>query len=161
MVRKSIPNHILLPQVLGLVAAGEHVKLRVKGRSMIPFLYGGRDEVVLSPFREEDLHAGMIVMAYLPAENRYVLHRIINRYAGQLTLMGDGNVKGVEYCNMDDVKAVVFNGVRNGKAVNFHAPRWLVYARCWHVLMPVRRYLLRVFRLFEVPYCITEKLNSK
>lgn len=160
-VKKTIANHQLFPEICSMVAAGTHVKIRVRGNSMIPFLFGDRDEVILSPFRDEDLKKGQIVLALLPKENKYVLHRIVERKGEMLTLMGDGNVKGREVCSTADVCAQVGKAVRNGREVDFTSPLWMRYARWWGSCLALRRYLLWGFRTIETPSYLLTGLKRK
>ena len=103
MGRITLPNDVLLDEVARLVAEGEKVTLMTKGVSMLPFIVGGRDSVLL--VRPEELFPGMIVLAYVQG-GRYVLHRILSVDGAKVVLMGDGNIKGVEVCAPADVKAV-------------------------------------------------------
>lgn len=147
MVRREVSNRLLLPQICQLIKNGEQVRLRVKGRSMEPCLYGGRDEVILSPCQPLALLEGAVVLAFLSTPQRYVLHRIIHRSENCLTLMGDGNVKGVEYCDVTDVKAVAYFAFRKGRKISLSAGYWQRYAWVWHLLLPVRGYLLGFLRI--------------
>ena len=45
----------LMGEVERVIAEGKSVRLPVRGRSMLPFIVGGRDSVELHPFRKEDL----------------------------------------------------------------------------------------------------------
>lgn len=160
-LKKTIANHLLFPEVCRMVAAGIHVKIRVKGNSMIPFLFGQRDEVILSPFCDDDLVEGRIVLAFLPTENRYVLHRIVYRDGCLLTLMGDGNVKGYEVCTTDDICAQVRKAIRNGKETDFTTPGWIRYARWWRRSLAIRRYLLWGVRTFDEPAYLVKGIKRK
>ena len=97
MERKILPNDVLLGEVSRLVAEGESVTIMTKGTSMLPFIVGGRDSVRL--VRPAELQPGMIVLAELH-DGRYVLHRLISVDGQNLTLMGDGNIAGVERCRV-------------------------------------------------------------
>ena len=103
MEKKIIPNDLLLGEVSRLVAEGEKVTIMTKGVSMLPFIRGERDSVLLQ--RPENLAPGMIVLAYVE-NRRYVLHRIMSVEGDKVTLMGDGNIVGAERCRIEDVKAV-------------------------------------------------------
>ena len=95
MGKITLPNDVLLDEVARLVDEGEAVTLMTKGASMLPFIVGGRDSVLL--VRPEELFPGMIVLAYVQG-GRYVLHRILSVDGTKVVLMGDGNIKGVEVC---------------------------------------------------------------
>ena len=143
MGKKILPNDILLGEVSRLVAEGESVTIMTKGTSMLPFIVGGRDSVRLeSP---ADLQPGMIVLAEVQ-DGRYVLHRIISVEGEAVTLMGDGNIAGVERCRASDVKAVAATIIRPDKEIDANGKKHQRKARMWKTLLPVRRYLLAVYR---------------
>lgn len=139
-----IPNELILGQVKELIREGHTVTILVKGYSMRPFLEHCRDSVVLAPFTE--LQVGDVALAEI-YPGKYVLHRIIRLDGDGVTLMGDGNIKGTEHCRRNEVAAVVRTFIRNGVAVNADNPRWKRYARLWRKLLPVRKYLLWIYKL--------------
>ena len=143
MERKILPNDVLLGEVSRLVAEGESVTIMTKGTSMLPFIVGGRDSVRL--VRPAELRPGMIVLAELH-DGRYVLHRLISVNGQNLTLMGDGNIAGVERCRVGDVKAVAVTIVRPDKEIDTSGKKHQRQARIWKSLLPARRYLLAVYR---------------
>ncbi len=133
----------IIDEVLRLVDDGVSVTLPVTGRSMLPFIVGGRDSVILqkpiSPKR------GDVVLALVDGR-RYVVHRIIRIDGDRVTLMGDGNLAGVERCDFNDIKALATHVVTgDGKRHYLYAPRRRFKARLWYWLRPVRRYLLAIY----------------
>lgn len=143
MGKITLPNDVLLDEVARLVDEGEAVTLMTKGASMLPFIVGGRDSVVL--VRPEELFPGMIVLAYVQG-GRYVLHRILSVDGTKVVLMGDGNIKGVEVCAPADVKAVAVRISRPSGEVDCLSKRHLRQAAIWKTLLPVRRWILAVYR---------------
>ena len=98
----SLPNEILLEEVASLLAEGRDVELMAKGTSMLPFIVGGRDSVVLRKRAGESLRPGDIVLARRSPGN-YVLHRIIDMDGEMIVLRGDGNVGGTEVVGGGDI----------------------------------------------------------
>lgn len=143
MGKITLPNDVLLDEVARLVAEGEAVALMTKGASMLPFIVGGRDSVVL--VRPEELFPGMIVLAYVQG-GRYVLHRILSVDGTKVVLMGDGNIKGVEVCAPADVKAVAVRISKPSGEVDCLSKRHLRQAAIWKTLLPVRCWILAVYR---------------
>lgn len=139
-----LPNKIILGQVKEFIRDGHTVTIIVKGYSMRPFLEHCRDSVVLAPFSV--LHVGDVVLAEIK-KDVYVLHRIIELQEHKVTLMGDGNLKGTEQCRLQDVVAVVHTFIRNGKHIEADKPQWKRYARWWRALLPIRKYLLWIYKL--------------
>jgi hypothetical protein len=61
--------------------------------------------------------------------------------------MGDGNIVGVEHCTLSDVAALAVNVVsRQGKHHNLYAPWRVKASRLWFRLLPIRRWILAVYR---------------
>ena len=136
--KRVLPNEILLGQVTSLLAEGQEVVLLTKGGSMMPFLRSERDSVALRKL--EKVEVGDIVLAHLGG-GRYVLHRIIAIDGDNVTLMGDGNIKGTESCLKSDISGTVVRILKaSGKEYVPGKGRW------WRALKPFRRYILGVYR---------------
>lgn len=137
MEKVVLPNNVMLGEVSRLLLEGREVVMTPKGSSMRPFIRGEIDSVRLQ--RPGDLKVGDIVLAHLVC--RYVLHRIIAINGDQVTLMGDGNLHGVEQVLKSDVTGVVVEIISpDGKA------RKPSSGRVWRKLLPVRKYLLKIYR---------------
>lgn len=141
-------NKIMLGAVFTFLERGKDVTINVKGRSMLPFLVGGRDKVVLTA-PKAGLHTGDAVLAEL-CPGQYVLHRIIALEGEDVTLMGDGNLRGTEHCKVQDVRGIVTQYIRPNRTI-LAADRSLQRRiRLWRKLLPVRRYLLFLINLFKL-----------
>ena len=141
-------NKIMLGAVFTFLERGKDVTINVKGRSMLPFLVGGRDKVVLTATKS-GLHTGDAVLAEL-RPGQYVLHRIIALEGEDVTLMGDGNLRGTEHCKVQDVRGIVTQYIRPNRTI-LAADRSLQRRiRLWRKLLPVRRYLLFLINLFKL-----------
>lgn len=142
--RIELPNDKYLPLVREYVEKGEKVVISVKGYSMRPFLEHLRDRVQLSPWTT--LEVGDAVLAEI-APGHFVLHRIIQIDGQQLTLMGDGNIRGTESCTMDDVCGVVTEYLRpNGHVLLASDPKLKRNIKLWRRLLPIRRLLLLFYK---------------
>lgn len=143
--RKEYPNDRILAQVRSLIEEGHTATICVKGYSMRPFLEHCRDKVTLASC--QTLQVGDAVLAeVLPG--CFVLHRIIRIDGDRLTLMGDGNLYGTEQCMRRDVAGIVTHYIRCGHTVPASSRRLRLGIRVWCILLPVRRYLLFIYRLF-------------
>lgn len=130
----------IIEEATKLVGEGVSVTLPVNGRSMLPFIEGGRDRVVLQ--NPVHLMIGDVVLAWVD-DSRYVVHRIIRLDGDNVTLMGDGNLTMTEHCSRSDVKALATHVVSvNGKRRYLYSPRQRWKARLWFKLRKVRKYLL-------------------
>ncbi len=137
----NIPAAELFTQIRRELAEGRQVVLRVKGRSMTPFLEDGTDSAVLSPLKRE-VAVGDIVLAEV-GPGHYVLHRIYALDGEVVTLMGDGNLRGQEHCRKGNLVAAVDSFVRpGGEEVSLRTPGALRRAALWRRLRPLRRLLL-------------------
>ena len=145
-------NDILLSGVEAFIKEGRSVILKARGQSMLPFIFPERDSVQLE--KAESLSVGDIVLVrlYRSASPYYVMHRIIRIEDGVFTMMGDGNISGVEKFRRENVIAKVTAIVsEDGKS------RKVGKASVWRALRPVRRYLLAFYR--RIPW-ISRKLKS-
>ena len=134
----------IILEAIKLVQEGISVTLPVRGQSMLPFIIGGEESVILT--WPGLLQEGDVVLAWVD-DCRYVVHRIIHIEYDRLTLMGDGNVVGKEHCHLNNVKAKVTHVVDKQGKRRYLYTRWRCRgARVWYWLRPVRRYLLAIYR---------------
>lgn len=139
-----LPNEELLGEVSRLLAEGKNVVLKTKGNSMLPLIRGDRDSVELH--REQSVGENDIVLAHLPG-GQYVLHRVIAIDGQHVTLMGDGNIRGTEHCTLGDICGTALFVIRgDGSKKDCRSVRALRRAVMWRRLLPVRRYILGVYR---------------
>ena len=143
MRRIVLPNDVLLPEVTRLLEAGETVTMKVKGDSMLPFITGDRDSVVLC--RAVALKTGDIVLARLD-DGRYVLHRITAIRGERFTLMGDGNLLGTETCTRQAIAGQAIRVIKEGRMLDCTTPAQLRKAKLWKTMLPIRRYLLAIYK---------------
>ena len=139
----ELPNDLFLKGIGELLQEGHTATLRVRGNSMRPFLEDRRDSIVLTSVTH--IEVGDAVLAEI-APGKYVFHRIIAIDGNNVTLMGDGNVRGTEHCTKADVKANALAVVRKGKEYSTDGKRWMRYSKAWMRLTPVRRWLLAIHR---------------
>ena len=143
---RVVSNELLFAEVASAIREGKSVVIKPKGCSMLPFIRGERDEVVL--VRPDDIEIYDAVLAQLRT-GVYVLHRVMEIREGSLVLMGDGNLQGKEQCRKEDVVAKVAEVIRDGHKHDCRAPRYRLMVRMWIRLMPVRRWILAIYkRLF-------------
>jgi len=134
----------IIQEAVRLVADGVSVTFPVKGRSMIPFIVGGRESVVLQ--KPGNLQRGQVALAKV-GPDRYVVHRIIKVEPDRITLMGDGNICGTESCTPSDVLAIATHVVDEGRERHPLDTRGqLIKAHLWYRIRPLRRYILAALR---------------
>ena len=140
-----MPNdNYIIEEAIRLVEDGVSVTLPVDGRSMLPFIIGGRESVILQkPLAPK---VGDVVLDWVEG-GRYVVHRIIRIEGKNITLMGDGNIVGTERCTINDIKAIATHVVDADGALHYLYNRWRkLGAKVWFWLQPIRRYILAIYR---------------
>lgn len=144
-IRITLPNDVMLGSVRDLIKEGHPVVIMTKGVSMLPFIEGKKDSVLL--VAPEGLKPGDIALAEV-VPGRYVLHRVRGVSADRVVLQGDGNYRGQEVCPPGQVCAKVKeiqhpDGSSTDPASGRQQRRW----RRWVAVPPiVRRYWLALYR---------------
>ena len=134
----------IIQEAVRLVQDGVSVTFPVKGRSMLPFITGGRESVILQ--KPGSLHRGQVVLAQV-GPDRYVVHRIIKVEPDRITLMGDGNIRGTESCTPANVLAIATHVVdENGWRRPLDTRGQLLKARLWYGIRALRRIILTILR---------------
>ena len=137
-------DEIIIHEAIRLVDEGVSVTFPVKGYSMLPFIIGGRESVILQ--KPQVVRLGDVVLAWVD-DCRYVVHRVIGIEGERVILMGDGNIVGVEHCLLSDVKALATDVVdAKGRKHDLYAPWRQRASRLWWQMRPVRRYILAIYR---------------
>ena len=141
---KEVSDEQIIRDAVSLVDEGLAVTMLVKGRSMLPFILGGRESVVLT--RPGEIRPGDVVLARIDGR-RYVLHRVMEVSPERVELMGDGNIAGREVCRPEDVLARADEVVgADGRHRRLDTPKQRRRARLWRRLLPVRRWILAVYK---------------
>ena len=141
MDKKVVANQVLLEDAAKLMEEGREVNFTPLGSSMLPFIKGGKDSVILR--KMPSVEVGDIVLVRLDGP-RYVLHRIIRKDGDNLTLMGDGNIAGTEKCSTADVLGTVTAIIKGKRKVTPGKGGW------WRTLKPIRRYILAIYRRIAI-----------
>ena len=137
-------DEIIIHEAIRLVDEGVSVTFPVKGYSMLPFIIGSRESVILQ--KPQVVRLGDVVLAWVD-DCRYVVHRVIGIEGERVILMGDGNIVGVEHCLLGDVKALATHVVdAKGRKHDLYAPWRQRASRLWWQMRPVRRYILAIYR---------------
>ena len=144
MKRVIIQNAIIFSEVAKLVSNGESVTIKTKGNSMLPFISGERDSVILA--KTDNIKLYDIVLAIVN-ENQYVLHRVIKIMGNKLILMGDGNLKGCEICTIENVIATAVEVIGDNREYSCRDNKYIRRAKIWKALLPIRKYLLAIYKI--------------
>ena len=144
-----IDNDTFFAEVLDMLGQGKRVTIPVKGFSMLPFIRGCKDLVVLEKADRDLLKADDIVLFHIgPMDGgRYVMHRILALDGDEVDIMGDGVPYAHEHVRRGQILAKAVEILRGGtRSVDPYAPRQLRLVHFWQRLRPVRRYILFVYR---------------
>ena len=151
MDKMVIANDEFFAEVKRVLSSEHRVTIPVKGYSMLPFIRGGKDLVVLEP--EENLRVGDIVLFYAgrEGEGRYIMHRILRLEERGGTpwavIRGDGVLKNTEQVPVSAIIARAVTILRGGqRPVDPRSPGHLRKVRFWEALRPLRRYILFVYK---------------
>ena len=140
---RQIPNDDFFPDVVAILNEGKRVTIPVKGFSMLPFIRGIRDLVVLE---KRESYAPYDIVLFR-CGGRYVLHRILTVDGEHVDSVGDGVVKNTEKVLLQDIAGKVITILRDGKqAVDPDSPKQLRRARRWRRIRCIRRPLLLAYR---------------
>lgn len=141
---KTVPNKLFFEAIEQTIKSGKQAELRVKGKSMQPFLRNGKDIVILSSFDRAELQPREIVL--FPHTGRLFLHRIIKETNGHFIIQGDGVIKNHEVAEPKDIIGIVRYIIRpDGKEVDVHGFSSMLYWKVWYFMRPFRRYLLAIY----------------
>ena len=142
----KVDDALILSEAIRLVSEGVEVIFPVNGRSMRPFIEGGRDSVLL--VRPVDVKPMDVVLARV-GDGHYVGHRILSIEGERVTLMGDGNLQGREACECKEIYAKVTHVVTpNGKKILLYTPFRHFVQKLWVKVLPLRKYLLKLYRVY-------------
>lgn len=148
MEKMVVDNDTFFADVLQVLDQGRRVTIPVKGFSMLPFIRGAKDLVVLEKIGEE-VKADDIVLFHLgpPDGGRYVMHRVLSVEGDAVDIMGDGVPENHEHVRKGQILAKAVEILRGGvRPVDPYSPRQLRKVHLWQRLRPVRRYLLFAYR---------------
>lgn len=146
LATRRIENHIFMNEIRKAFKEDgvKSVTFVVRGFSMQPFLWNGRDKVVLTPPRKPKI--GDVVLAEV-MERRYALHRVIGIKDGVYTMQGDGNPTWMtEEFREKDIVGIAEAFIRKGKRVSLQNRKWRWYSAIWMKLRPLRRAILGIYR---------------
>ena len=136
----SVRLEQLLPLIQERLASGESVQFTPQGTSMRPTIYGGRDQVVLSPLPEKLKKYDLPL--YRRDDGQFVLHRIV-KVAETYSCIGDNQFILEEGVPQEWMIALTSGFVRKGKYYSVDSFGYRVYCRLWHWTRPIRYFVLR------------------
>ena len=148
MEKMIVDNDTFFADVLQMLDQGKRVTIPVKGLSMLPFIRGGKDLVVLEKAGGNLQRDDIVLFHVGPREGgRYVMHRILTMDGDVVDIQGDGVPKTHELVRRNQVIAKAVEILRGGKRrVDPYSPGQRRLVHFWQWLRPVRRYILFIYR---------------
>lgn len=140
-----IPASEWVAIMLPLLEEGHELRISPLGTSMLPFILGGRDEVVLSSCFGVRLKRGDVVL-YSRDDGTHVLHRIHHIKDDKFYMLGDYQTWIEGAINNQHVVAVARAFIRKGKHISCDNPFYKTVTGLWLFLRPIRPLLLRIYR---------------
>ena len=139
----SVRLEQLFPLMKEQLALGQSVRFTPQGTSMRPTIYGGRDQVVLSPLPEKLKKYDLPL--YRREDGQFVLHRIV-KVGDTYTCVGDNQFMLEEGVPQEWMIALATGFIRKGKYYSTNGKGYRVYCRIWHWSRPARRFTLQCWR---------------
>lgn len=139
-----IPASKWVAIMLPLIEEGHELRISPSGTSMLPFILGGRDEVVLSSRFSVRLKRGDVVL-YSREDGTHVLHRIHHIKDDKFYMLGDFQTWIEGPIDSQYVVAVAKAFIRKGKHITCNNPFYKMVTGLWLFLRPIRPLLLRIY----------------
>lgn len=139
-----IQNDVFFRELLSRIAEGKRPRIRPKGSSMLPFIRGGRDCILLGPLTPESYQVGRVVLARIP--QGYLVHRIERVQGDRFVLRGDGNRLQREFCTREQILAEAVEVQRGSWHIRPGDRGWWCFEHLWPKHPTVRRWILALYR---------------
>lgn len=124
------------------------VTITITGNSMFPLWRHQRDTVTLTKCDCTALKRGDIPL-YKRKNGQYVLHRIMKVNQDSYDLCGDAQIRKEFNLECEQIIAVVKSFTRKGVFYDCNTQRIRLYTSLWVTLFPIRKYLLKAYRIFR------------
>ncbi|MBU1145845.1 MAG: S24/S26 family peptidase [Firmicutes bacterium] len=119
--------------------------LKIKGNSMFPFYKDGKTEVTLIkpifPLIKLD-----VILYHV--QEKHILHRIVAVKDEGYVVCGDA-LKENEFVKQNQIEAVVISHKNKEKLILETQFFYRLMVRKWLFLKPIRRYLIKLFRILK------------
>lgn len=138
----SVRLEQILPLLQERLVAGESVQFTPQGTSMRPTIYGGRDQVVLSPLPKKLKKYDLPL--YRRDDGQFVLHRIV-KAGDTFTCIGDNQFIYEPGVRQNQMLALTTGFYRKGKYYSVDGTGYKVYVRLWCFSRPVRQFAQRIW----------------
>lgn len=136
-----------LETLCDLIREGQQVSLQISGSSMIPFLAGNRDRVLLSA-ADGKLKKGDVCL-YRRINGQFVLHRLYRVKDGKYYFLGDAQCEIEGPLAKEQICAKVIAAVRKDKKITPKDGIWKFYEKLWIRVRHLRKPAIRLVSLIK------------
>lgn len=148
MEKMNFSSYEIANSIKETVADGGSFPLVVTGTSMQPFLKDGKDIVWLGKCNPSDIKKRTIIL-FERSDDSLGLHRIKQvNCDGTVVVNGDGQTR-CETIRREKVIAVVTHIEKNGKKTPCDKFSYSVKVSLWQSALPIRYYILKIWKLFR------------
>ena len=142
--KKIISTKDLMPLISDILKTAERVRFTVKGNSMYPLIRGNMDEVEVIKC---DSIGKYDIVLYKRPDGAYVLHRVLKKQDGALSIAGDFEQEIEHPVYENQVIAKVDNIIRaGGRVIPCSNKLYKVYCVAWSLALKNRRKILRTLK---------------
>ena len=139
----KIPATEWFRAILPLMNEGYQLKICPAGRSMVPFLTGGRDEAVLSVPDKNRLFRKNDIVLFKDCGGMHVLHRVCRVDKDGIYTLGDGNTGTEGPLQREDILAVTDYIIRKGSIIRNDDRKYLFLVGLWRMIRPFRPLVIK------------------
>ena len=142
----------LIPAIKDVIENGNEASFTPNGRSMRPFIIGGKDKVsLIKPVFPLKKYS---VPLYLRKDGSVILHRIVKTFIKSdgttgYVMRGDNTFSDEYTVEEKDIIAVMNHFMHNGKWHCASSPFYIFLCKTWCFIYPLRRFFYRLSRLFK------------
>lgn len=137
-----IPNEEFCGAVRQMLEEGKDVDFTVTGNSMWPLLKHGRDRVVLTLCKPQDIRKGDVIL-FEALPSKFLLHRITKIKGSTFESTGDFNSFRDGYFPKECVIGKAVRIIRKDKSYDAESFLMLFYSALWRGLFFARKPLVR------------------
>ena len=145
----KIPAAIWFEAISPLLREGYRFKISPQGRSMVPFLAGGRDEAVLYAPVDEYVYKKNDIVLFKSSAGIHILHRICRLTNNGIYTLGDGNVTSEGPFRREEILAVADYIVRKGKILRNDDWKYAFLVNVWRVIRPFRPVVIKGYSMMR------------
>lgn len=158
MKQLSLPLKDIYPLIEKSLAEGSEVYITVRGNSMSPFLYDGRDQAVFTALRNRCVRRGDVVF-YQRIGGQFVMHRVYSvDETGVMTMLGDAQWTLEPGIRPEQLRAFVPRVVRKGKEISCERGFWHTLMKLWMYRIRYPRLAKLCLRLVRIPFAVKRRI---